>query len=253
MVDRWRDTLEIDERILTEIIRFDEAEGGSGDGFGNDFASGLATDIRRLVFDTVAERLEALSRGQCTPFVEVTYPEPGFASRDGEAPAEKRERKFEAGFIRTEVLACLECEGVSPEGVLRAYTDPEFRKRVSSRIERIWMDGDDSCIETKGFRPFLSSTLACNRIDEFHAPRIASQHSQVVSNPGGKDYQDVYFKESLKTFVVIPGGMALHYINYTRTVKLGGLRKSIGRKKVIGSQEDAVEALQRMLRGGEGD
>jgi hypothetical protein len=120
---------------------------------------------------------------------------------------------------------------------------------VSSRIKRIWMEGEESCIETKGLRPFLSSTLACNRIDELISPGLASQHSQVVSNPGGDDYQDVYFKESLKTFVNVPGGVVFYYINYTRAVKLGGLRKRIGRGKVKGSQEKAVRELQSVLSG----
>ena len=135
----------------------------------------------------------------------------------------------------------------------REYVDPEFRMTVSSRIKHIWSEGGDSCIETKGFRPFLESTLVCNGIDEFHGGAIAAQHSQVVSNPGGDDHQDVYFKESLKTFVEIPGGIALHYINYTRTVKLGGLRKRIGRGKIAGSQEKAVDGLRKILEGQTGD
>ncbi len=241
MVANWCDTLEVDERIPAEIKRFEDGR------LDDAYAMSLAVDVRRLVFDSASARLEALAKGQCAPFVEVTFEEAGFASPGGE-PASELEREFEEAFIRTEVLACLQVDDVTPEDVLRTYTDPEFRKNVSSRIARIWSEGGDSCIETKGFRPFLESTLVCNRIDELHTEELAAQHSQVVSNPGGDDHQAVYFKESLKTFVKIPGGMALHYVNYTRTVKLGGLRKRIGRKKIADSQEDAVDELRKILK-----
>jgi hypothetical protein len=243
MISSWGEGLEIDNRVLSQVNRYSEEKGEFSEGY----AMKLAVEVRRLVFDATRRRLGLLSEGQCAPFVEVTYEEPGFAAQGAKPPEHKSERKFEAGFIRTELLACLSAEDTAPEAALRAYTDPEFRMRVSSRVERIWSEGEESCIETKGVRPFLSSTLVCNRIDELLLSGLAAQHSQVVANPGGKGYQDVYFKESLKTFVPIPGGMALHYINYTRTVKLGSLRKRIGRNKVIGSQEKAVRELQEVL------
>ena len=54
---------------------------------------------------------------------------------------------------------------------------------------------------------------------------VTAEHSQVVSNPGGEDFQTVYFKESLKVFISVPDGLALYYINYTRSAKLGSLKK----------------------------
>jgi hypothetical protein len=243
MIHRWGRELDIDERVLAEMHRYADEEGEFGEGY----ARALTASVRRLILEGAASQLVALSKGQCNPFVEVTYEEPGFAAEDGQPPDRKPEQKFEAGFIRTELLACLKAEDIVPEDALRTYTDPEFRMKVSSRIKRIWLEGNESCIETKGLRPFLSSTLVCNRINEYRSSGLASQHSQVVSNPGGDDHQDVYFKESLKTFVRIPGGMALHYINYTRTVRLRGLKKRIGRKKVIESQQDAVRELQLIL------
>jgi hypothetical protein len=242
IVAGWGDTLEIDERILTEIQRFEEGN------LDDAYAMNLAMDVRRLVFASASARLEALANGPCAPFVEVTFEEAGFTSSDGE-PTRELEREFEEAFIRTELPACLKTDGVTPEDALRKYIDPEFRKRVSSRIERLWSEGGDSCIETKGFRPFLESTLVCNRIDERHTEDLAAQHSQVVSNPGGDDHQAVYFKESLKTFVKMPGGIALHYINYTRAAKLGGLRKRIGGKKIADFQRDAVDELRKILEG----
>lgn len=242
MVAGWGDTLEVDERILAEIKRFED--GGLDDAY----AMSLAESVRRLVFKSATTRLEALAKGECSPFVDVRFEEAGFASPDA-APTNDLEREFEGAFIRTELLACFQTDDVTAEDALRTYVDPEFRKTVSSRVKRIWSEGGESCIETNGVRPFLQSTLVCNRIDEFHNGALAAQHSQVVSNPGGDDHQDVYFKESLKTFLEIPGGIALHYINYTRAVKLGGLRKRIGRGKIAGSQEKAVEGLRKILEG----
>jgi hypothetical protein len=238
----WGDTLEVDERILAEIKRFEEGN------LDDAYAMNLVMSVRRLIFASASARLDTLANGQCEPFVEVSFEEAGFTSSDGE-PKRELEREFEEAFIRTELIACLQTDDVTPEDALRAYIDPGFRKRVSSRVERIWSEGEDSCIETKGFRPFLESTLVCNRIDERHTENLAAQHSQVVSNPGGDDHQAVYFKESLKTFVKIPGGIALHYVNYTRAVKLGGLRKRIGGKKIADSQQDAVEELRKILEG----
>ena len=241
-VGHWGDTLDLDSRILKEIGRFvrEKAEFESG------YPQRLATSVRRLIFESAVSRLDEVAAGLCTTFVDVTYEDAGFA---GEDPDSDPEREFEEGFIRIEVLACLHADDVGPEAALRAYTAPEFRKKVSSRVKRIWREGGESCVETKGMRPFLSSTLACNRVDELHTNELAAQHSQVVLNPEADKHQEVYFKESLKTFIRVPGGLVMHYVNYTRTVRLGGLRKRIGRGKVIDSQERAIRELRAVLTG----
>jgi len=51
----------------------------------------------------------------------------------------------------------------------------------------------------------------------------------------------------VKMFARVPGGLVLHYINYSRTVGMGGLTKSIGRKKIKGSQEDAIESFRSTI------
>ena len=98
-----------------------------------------------------------------------------------------------------------------------------------------------------GVTMVLSPIQYCNRIEECHLPGLSTQHSQTVMNDGGDDYQTVYFKESLKTFVAIPGGLALHYVNYSRSVGMGGIKKKIGRGKIRDSQQKAIDELAKAI------
>ena len=59
----------------------------------------------------------------------------------------------------------------------------------------------------------------------------------------------VYFKESLKTCIAVPDGIALHYANYTWTGKLGSIKRHFGRKSIIESREKAIQELQARLDG----
>ena len=93
----------------------------------------------------------------------------------------------------------------------------------------------------------LSPIQYCNRIDECHQPGLSIQHSQTVMNGEGDGYQTVYFKESLKTFVAVPGGLALHYVNYSRSVGMGGIKKKIGRGKIEDSQQKAIDELAKAI------
>jgi hypothetical protein len=239
----WGGGLELDPRVLEQIEMYSQEE----DDLGDSYASALASEVRRLVFADAVKALGNLPSAPGDPVIAVSFLEAGFAARDGEPPEDEHQREFEEGFIRTEALAYIEAKDVTPEAALRLYTNAEFRMDVSSRIKRIWDDGELSCYEVKGVRALLSPTMACNRIDEFVSSEVASEHSQVVANPGGEDYQTVYFKESLKTFVAVPGGLALHYINYTRAVKLGSIKRTFGRGKIAGSEEDKIRELERRL------
>ncbi len=116
-----------------------------------------------------------------------------------------------------------------------------------SKIKRIWMEDGLDCVETEGVRIVMSPTLYCSRIDEFHDSTMAVQHSQAVSSKGGDGYQAVYFKESLKTFVKVPGGIVFHYINFYRASGLGGVQKRVGKGKIVESEKRAVEELGKRL------
>jgi len=243
-VIQWTDTLELDERVIAEIDRFAADE---DEQFSADYSRNLAVNLRRLVFADVSKRLDAIAAGDIEPFVEVTYPEAGFANQTGTAPAAKVEREFEDSFVRTELVAVFLESGASPETALELYTSPDFRKKATSRIQRIWDENGLNCVETGGVTMLLSPMLNCSRVSELLLPDLAMQHSQVVRNEGGDGYQPVYFKESVKTFVRVPGGIVLHYVNYSRTIGMGGLKKSIGRKKLKGSQEDAIEEFRSTI------
>jgi hypothetical protein len=246
VIAQWGEHLDLDDRIVEQIDRYSREENDLGDSY----APAIAAAVRRLVFQDAVDALGNLPDVGGEPSVEVTYLEPGFVAPDGKEPDDDHQRDFEKGYIRIEVVATFDMQGVTPEQALRAYTSPEFRMSTSSRIKRIWADGDLSCIEVKGVKALLSPTFACNKIDELIRPGVASQHSQVVSNPGGDDYQTVYYKESLKTFVAVPNGLALHYINYTRAVKLGGLKKSLGRGRIVDSEEEKIQELETRLANG---
>ena len=134
-----------------------------------------------------------------------------------------------------------------PGAVLGIYVSPEFRMVAESRIVSMWDDAEGACLETKGVLSLVAPTRVCNRIQDFRADGVAAQHSQVVFNQGEEPFEDVYFKESLKTFVRTPGGMALHYINYSRAGNLGRLARMVGPGQIRGSQEGNVKELQRRL------
>ena len=238
----WGSELEKDPRVAAEVQSF-EREGGE---LGEGYAARLAEGIRGLVFSQAGERIRALLDGECEPFIDVSFPDPGFAAQKDDSKPPKTVRRFESSFVRTEVLACLETD-VSPEEALGIYTSPAFRMRVSSRINRIWDEGDEGCIEIDGVKMLLSPTLSCNSITELRLDGLAAQHSQVVSNSEAGKYQRVYFKESLKVFVAIPGGLALYYINYARASDLGGLSKFVARRSIASSQEEAIQELRARL------
>jgi hypothetical protein len=243
-VAQWADSLTLDERVTVEIERFAADENKE---FSAGYAQNIAADIRRLIFADVTKRLDSIAAGDFEPFVEVAYPEAGFAGKDGAAPQQKSERKFEDSFVRTELIAVFKNNGASPEAALKLYTSADFRKKATSRIERIWDEDGLNCVETAGVTMLLSPMINCSCVNELLSPDLAVQHSQVVRNGGGDGYQPVYFKESVKTFVRVPGGLVLHYINYSRTIGMGGLKKSLGRKKIQGSQEKAIESFRGAL------
>ena len=98
-----------------------------------------------------------------------------------------------------------------------------------------------------GVKLLLDPIKCCDRIAALQIEDGALQHAQTVRNTGDGGYQAVYFKESLKTFVRLPDGLALHYINYTRTVSLGGIKATVARGKIEESERKAVEEIGRRL------
>jgi hypothetical protein len=238
----WSDTLPIDPRVISQINRYEHDEGSQ---FRDGYAADLSAGIRALVFESVRKAIEKRVERGGEPLIEVTYMEAGFARRSGGGEANKAETEFEKSIIRTEFLVFLDARDATPDRALEIYAEPAFRMSASSRIKRIWMDGDLDCVETDGIKFLLSPTLYCSRIDEFRDSTLTAQHSQVVSN--GDDYQAVYFKESLKTFVKVPGGIVFHYINYFRGSGMGGVKKSVGRGKIVDSEKRAIEELRNRL------
>jgi hypothetical protein len=199
--------------------------------------------VRSAVIDAATSQVARIRSGSCEPFIDVQLLRAGFASPSGEKPRDPAAKKFEDSFFRTEMVACIETDRVDAGEVLDLYTSPDFRRQTHSRIARIVVEGDQMCVKTQGIWALLEPTSVCNRLRRYSARGMAAEHSQVVWNDGSDAYQDVFFKESLKTFVRIPGGLALHYVNYTRTVSLGRLSRSVAPGRVEESQRRNLEAL----------
>jgi hypothetical protein len=240
----WADSLSFDNRAIDGIELYAMERRGE---FDEGYASGLAAGIRRLIAADAERQLERLSEGIRRPFVEVSILDPGFASVGGEPPDDRTVRDFEKSFVRTEVLVFFERNTISPGMALDVCTDEEFRKTVASRIERIWHEGEEVCTQAGGVMLLLDPLKYCDRIDELRQPGISVQHSQTVRNEGGRGYQTVFFKESLKTFVRLPDGLAFHYINYSRTIDMAGIKKRVVRGRIEGSERRAVKELGRRL------
>jgi len=231
----------MDSRVLRELQRFSAKEE-----FSPELTSGFIEEIRSRVISAVGAQSAKLLAGECRPSIEVSIGDSEFPTLEETASGESWE-DFQKSLIRTEMVACLETDRKDPEAVLQAYVSPEFRMRVESRITDMWVDSVGSCMETKGAYGLVDPTRICNRVHDFSSENMAAQHSQVVFNEGKEPYQEAYFKESLKTFVRFPGGMALHYINFTRAADLGRVERWIGAGKIKDSQNGTVEELQRWL------
>jgi hypothetical protein len=243
-VAAWLHSLPNDERAIGEIELFAREKRS---GFDDGYAARLAAGIRRLVGADVERQLGRLSEGVRTPFIDVTILDPGFASVGGKPDDSKTAREFEKSFVRIEVLAFFKNETTAPRTALGMYTDPEFRKTVSSRLKSVWNEGEEVCIDMGGVQLVLDPIKCCDRVAELHIDGISLQHAQTARNTGGGGYQTVFFKESLKTFVRLPDGLAFHYIAYTRTVGMGGIKGKIGCGKIEESERKAVEEIGRRL------
>lgn len=243
---RWAASLEIDSRVPDELARFRDG----GRRLPGSYVHELPAAARRDLVDRAERAVARLAKSGCEPSLDVSFDEPPAPERP-EGRRSGVQEAFEESLLRIEMVACIASGEVDPDEALRIYTDPEFRRSVESRIERIWTEDGLSCVETAGVSGFLDPARACNRIERYRAPSAAAEHSQVVANriPGDASYEIVYFKESLKTFVRIPGGVALHYAHLSRSADLGRLSRWIGAGRVRDAEERKVAALERALGG----
>jgi hypothetical protein len=240
----------VDPEVGREILRF---EGKAS--LGEEYASAFATEIRSRVMSDASRQVSGFLAGECRPFISVSIGETELnLLLEEPAAKEDRERReeFEKSLIRTEMVACLDVGERDPSGVLELFLSPAFRMVAESRIVDMWTDQEGSCLETKGVMGLVDPTRVCNRTSDYRAEGLAARHAQVVFNEGRSPYQEVYFKESLKTFVKVPGGLALHYINFTRAQSLGRIERWVGTGQIEDSQKENVKELLRVLSGGGG-
>jgi hypothetical protein len=243
-LEQWGRYLAIDDRVVTEINAFASPDEPFPDGYGE----ALALDLRTAALDAAENGVRQIIAGEAKPFVEVTYPLPGFNRQHRPPPDDVTVEKFEQGFIRTEGIALIHAPKTTPSEAMSLYVSKDFRKGVSSRVARLWDEGSLDCIETSGVTGLLSPTHCCNSIHTLDDNNLAAEHAQVVSNGDTQKYQPFFFKESIKTFVQLPDDIiAIHYINYSRSVKLGRIKRALGTGKVRDSQQRRFDSLQEQL------
>ena len=234
----WLATLPLDAEIAAEMGRYTHDD----EGLSEHYRSALAASMRELIVMEADQVIADLLLGPCEPFVEVTYPR-----RDDNDQDVRAEKEFSKSFIRTEMVACFETTLDDPTAALETYTTGGFRMEASSRIKDVWGEGALSCVETDGIKALLSPTRSCNSTRRLSEGRMAAEHSQVVWNEGQDPYQDVFYKESVKTFVRVPGGLALHYLNYSRTTNMGRAQRWFGTGSIEDSQKDSAKLMAERL------
>jgi hypothetical protein len=77
----------------------------------------------------------------------------------------------------------------------------------------------------------------------------AAEHQHVIRNGEGDGLQPVFFKESLETFRATPEGLALHYVNYSRSADLGPAGRWVAPGRVREVQERQMDLLRRRMGG----
>jgi hypothetical protein len=236
----WGAGLGIDERVLGEMGRFDDG-GTLSDGY----PSAFARQMRSEVFVAAERALGALASHGCEPMITVDLPVPrGNVPADPRSPVAER---FEQSLIRVESVTCISTERDDPAAALTLFTSPEFRRAAESRIEEIRVEGGKSCERTGGTFPLLAPTSSCASLARLDADGFSALHSQVIANPDAARTQLVYFKESLKTVVRIPGGIAIHHVHYSRSVNLGRLERWVASGKVRGAEENTLALLKERI------
>jgi endonuclease/exonuclease/phosphatase family metal-dependent hydrolase len=243
-VGRWAASLPVDPGVSRELERY---RGEGQRALPEEYRVGLALHLRaRIAAEAEARTREFLS-GRCDPFVRVSIG----PDRAGLPPELEDRGSLESRFVedlaRLESVACFTVEGMSAEEALRLYTSPDFRTSTESRIEEIREEENLSCVATRGVPVLLAPSRACNRVTWLIRGAMASEHSQVVSNGEDPGLQPVYFKESLKTFVEIPGGLAFHYVNYTRSADMGAISRRLGRRAARDAEERRIREFRQRL------
>jgi hypothetical protein len=133
----WAHVLEIDQRVTAEITKFSHQD----DSLDEHYAANLGANVHRLIVREASYRIGQLIAGNQEPFIRVNDLEPGFADPRQQEPAHRAARHFEKSFIHTEVVAIFKVTGMPPQDALREYTNPDFRKKVSSQLKEIGVDG----------------------------------------------------------------------------------------------------------------
>ena len=240
-ISEWLDQLMIQPGVTEELARFRK----NGEGLNAAFPRAQVERFRSASLSSLRSALDRILQDGCTSFVEVTFPKP---EEWGVTELGEVDEEFLEGVVRTEAVACFQST-VSPGEALEIYTSPTFRMEAESRIEAMWEEGGTTCIHTGGVPLLLSSTETCNQVTRLLEAEVASEHSQVVRNATDEGIQPVFFKESLKTFLSTPGGLAFHYINYSRSVDLGRASRWVAGRKIRDSQQKQVEALRILIEG----
>jgi hypothetical protein len=238
----WVGSLDPDRRASAEILRYGV---GGHPTLDPEEARLLSLRVMEELTTSAQAAVTRLRPSACEPSVLVRFG--AEALPPAASPPSRTLQSLEAGLVRVESVACFRIPGVTPGEVLDLLVSPGFRMEVEGRIRAIWEEGDDSCVETAGIPALLAASRSCNRIRRWEGGAVASEHAQVVRNLDPGSSQVVYLKESLKTTVAIPGGIALHYVHLSRTADLGPTRRWAVERSIRDAEERKVAGLERAL------
>jgi len=238
----WLDSLAPDPRAAAEILRFGVGEHPA---LAPEEARHLSDRVMDELTTAAAAAVARLRSSACAPSVQVRFGSEILPRTP--SPPSRAFEALEGGVVRVESVACFPVEGATPGEALDLLVSPAFRLEVEGRIRTIREEGDESCVETAGIPTLLAPSRSCSRIRRFHHGDVASEHAQVVRNPGPGAIQVVYLKESLKTAVAIPGGVAIHYVHISRTADLGRARRWAAERSIREAEERKEAGLRRVL------
>lgn len=243
-LDQWIRMVPLDAGVAREMGWFKDRSGRPLSPAYRDVAPLALRDALRA---RAVRALTLIASGDCAPNVSVAYP--GYGVSGIEAIDSELQQHFEDSFVIVEALECFAFDAPELAAILHLYTAPEFRMEAQPKIARIWERDGLSCVQTRGVPLLLKPSEACNSVTELHHADMVAQHSQVVAGGGRAGFQTIFFKESIKTFIRTPGGVALHYVNYTRSANLNGLTRRVGRIAIEDSEHRQIELLRTKLVG----
>lgn len=235
-------SLPVHPGVDAEIARFEDGR------LDPDYRAAFVRAARVRLGSEVETLTEEMLRSGCEAAVSVEFPGEDFSGLPDPSSVQE---DFEDSIVLTRATACYQTD-LTPDELLRLYASREVRMAAQSRMEDVYEEDGLFCYDVGGVPILLSPTRSCNDVTRMADATAAAEHSQSVRSEA-EDHQPIYFKESLKTALLLPDGTTgLVHVTVTRSTGLGGLEKRLGRGKIEDSIRRQTEVLgERLSSGGD--